>query len=594
MNEKSKIITWSSIVVLAIFVALVFSQGNKKFALDEVDFPVLAKAISETGTPFHYRGETDPHSLGLWHPPLYANSLAAYVKVFGFNENSVRAFGMFCTLLSAFLCILIYQELFKTKEPYSDRIILIFLSLFLLHPYTIANTTVPDIDSTVLPITILIFIYGIIRITNQCAISTQSTWPAKAGLILSALFALNLWAKLTTPLALIPVAFLILLIKGWSLRRSAALTFMVAALGGVIFLASYALYCNFLFLPFDFTFRFLMFSFTKNSASGGGIPALISGIITHLSYSRQFVNWLGLPFVFALALSCSALIFHRSKSQSEAILMVLAGLGLFVTAFYLCLTGAFGGFFKYPYPTFPLLVLVVAHFIHSHLPPVYLDSGSLARNHRVTARQLCQGKTWLILFGSAGFFTLYYQLSVAKDILNILDHPVALTAIIAAIFIAASIGVFASIKPRSIFIKYVLSILLAVMLGTQFGISRSQAVATYPTKYHYGQIGFEETISYLKERLEPNEPIWAMKDIGHYANGIYIENYSSIFKPLPEITNNLQEMINKKKIRYFVVTTGIGQDRVDAYANFKTALDTCCLIDKEFGNFIIYKAKKHE
>lgn len=594
MNEKFRIVTWAYVVVIALFVALVFSQANKKFALDEVDFPVLAKAISETGTPFHYRGETDPRSLGLWHPPLYANSLAAFVKVFGFNENTVRAFGMFCTLLSAFLCILIYSELFNVKGLEKDRISLIFLSLFLLHPYTIANTTVPDIDSTVLPVTILVFVYGLIRLLNLGGVSVQSLWPVKGGIILSVLFALNLWAKLTTPLVLIPVAFLIFLIKGWPLKRAAAVSFAVAVLGGLVFLATYALYCYVLSLPFDFTFRFLMFSFTKNSASGGGISALVAGVTSHLSYSKQFVNWLSLIFVFTFTLSCCHLVFQKVKSQSETILLVLAGFGLFVTMFYLSLTGAFGGFFKYPYPIFPLLVLVVAHFINRHLPVTHMGRDVTWNERQDTTAKFGFDRLWLILFVSVAVVACYYQSFVTKDIVTLEDHPVAFGVILAIMLIAASTSVFAAKKPASLLLRYGLAILFAVLVGTQFGISRSQAVAAYPTKYHYGQIGFEETVSYLKERIGQNEPVWSMKDIGHYANGTYIENYSSLFKTQPEITQNLQRVINNKGVRYFVVTTGVGQDRVDAYAELKSALDTCCVIDKKFGNFIIYKAKQHE
>lgn len=594
MNGNLRFITWANVIVIALFVVLVFSQANKKFALDEVDFPVLAKAISETGKPYHYRGESDPHSLGLWHPPLYAYSLAAFVKVFGFNENTVRAFGMCCTLLSAFLSILIYRELFQTKGSENDRFTPIFLSLFLLHPYTIANTTVPDIDSTVLPNTILVFIYGLVRMLGARGESVSPLWPIRGTLFLSALFALNLWAKLTTPLVLIPTAFLIFFIKGWSLKRAAAIAIAVAALGGMIFFVTYWLYCDLLTLPFDFTFRFLVFSFTKNSSSGGGIPALLTGVISHFAYTKQFVNWLGLSFVFALTLSCGALIFRRGRSESETVLLVLAGLGLFVTLFYLSLTGAFGGFFKYPYPTFPILVLVVAHYIHSHLILRQLDGDSIRFSYRYATVKFGHNQIRLFLIVVVALLVCYYQLTVAKDIIIYEDRPVAFAFIFLIIGIAATFSVLTAKKPDSLLLTYGLSILLVVMVGTQFGISRSQAVAVYPTKYHYGQIGFDETASYLKERLAPNEPIWSMKDIGHYANGTYIENYSSIFKTAPEITHNLQVVIKNRGVRYIVVTTGIGQDRVDAYADFKAALDTCCVIDKKFGNFIIYKAKQHE
>jgi len=594
MDEKLRSIAWANVIVVALFVILIISQASKKFALDEVDFPVLAKAISETGLPYHYRGDTDPRSLGLWHPPLYAHSLAVFVKVFGYNETTVRAFGMCCTLISALLCILIYRELFQTTDPANDRSTLIFLSLFLLHPYTIANATVPDIDSTVLPITMLVFIYGLIRMLGFRGESARPLWSEKNVIFLSALFALNLWAKLTTPLILIPSAFLIFIAVGWSLRRSVSITSAFAVLGGIMFLVTYGIYCRVLALPFDFTFRFLVFSFTKNASSDGSMPALLAGVISHLSYTKQFVNWLGLPFVFALALSSGALIFKRTRPESEKVLLVLAGFGLFVMSFYLSLTGAFGGFFKYPYPAFPILILVITHYMHSHLFLKRMDGDSIRVSFRDSTIQFGHQQIWLFLFCSIAILVCYYQVAVTKDTDIFRDRPVSFVLIFSIVGIAAAISIVTAKISDSQFLAYGLSILLAMMVGTQFGISRSQAVAAYPTKYNYGQIGFDETVSYLKERLETNEPIWSMKDIGHYANGTYIENYSSIFKKAAEITSRLQDIIKNNRVRYFVVTKGIGQDRVDAYAELKSALETCCVIEREFGNFLIYRAKQHE
>lgn len=593
MNEK-RITLWAIAVVMAMFVALVFAQAGKKFALDEVDFPVLAQAISETGKPYHYRGESDPSSLGLWHPPLYAYSLAGFVKAFGFSENTVRTFGVLCTLATAFMTVLIYRELFQVVGAAASRFALLFLPLFLLHPYTIANTTVPDIDSTVLPITILAFIYGLVRMLNLSGTTAQPDWTTRRTLALASLFALNLWAKMTTPLVLIPAAFLMFKTKGWSWNRSIIISSAVAIGGALIFLTTYALYCYVLALPFDFTFRFLVFSFTKNSASGGGMAALFAGIYGHLVYTKQFVNWLGLMFVFVLALACGALIFQKSKQYADKILLVLAGFALFVTTFYLSLTGAFGGFFKYPYPVFSLLVLVMAHYLQKHLFNGQEESDVIRISHRETSIKIGQKQILLSIFIAATLAMGYYQLTVAKDIVTFQDRPVPFPTIILITATGLAIGMFFAKKTSSLWLTYGLVVLYGMLLGSQFGISRSQAVATYPTKYHYGQAGFDETVSYLHERLGAKEPIWSMKDIGHYANGTYFENYSSIFGSEPEITRNLQEAIKEKKVQYFVVTTGIGQDRVDAYAPFRSALDICCAVEKQFGNFIIYKAKQHE
>lgn len=589
MSER--FVVWGNVIVITLFVTLIFAQANKKFVLDEVDFPVLAKAISETGTPYHYRGETDPHSLGLWHPPLYAYSLAAFVKVFGFNENTVRAFGLCCTLLSAFLTMLIYGKLFPIKGLINDRITLIFFSLFLLHPYTIANATVPDIDSTVLPVTILAFIFGLVRMLAAKSENDQLLWSVKNIILLSMLFALNLWAKLTTPLVLIPIIFLIFLVKGWSLYRSVVTASLVAIIGGLIFFVTYWLYCGLLNLPVDFTFRWLVSSFTKNSSSGGGVSALVSGVVSHLFYTKQYVNWLGLPFVFALTLSCCGLILQRERTENETVLLILAGFGLFVMAFYLSLTGAFGGFFKYPYTTFSILVVVVAHYAHNHLFLTQLSDDLVRVSFRDTTLKFGHQHTLFFLFAAVALLMSYYQLVLTKDIVIVKDSPVAFTSIFSIIGVAVVISIITAIKKENLLLTYGVIILLALMVSTQFGISRSQAIAVYPTKYHYGQIGLEETALYLKERLAPKEPIWSMKDIGHYANGTYIENYSSIYKTAAEITSTLQDVIKTKGVRYFVVTKGIGQDRVDAYAELRSALDMCCVFDQEFGNFVIYKAK---
>ena len=424
--------------------------------------------------------------------------------------------------------------------------------------------------------------------------SDDHLWPIKVIIFLSGLFALNLWAKLTTPLSLIPLAVFILFIKGRSLCRSVAIGVAVAALGGAVFLFTYWSYCYFLDLPFDFTFRFLVSSFVKNDSSGGDMSKLLAGVFSHLSYTKQFVNWLGLPFVFALTLSFCALLFQRAKSENETVLFVLAGFGMFVTAFYLSLTGAFGGFFKYPFPVFPILVLVITHYIHSHIFLKKFDCDLIQIRFRDSTIKIGQYQIWPFAFAGVALLVCYYQLAVAKDITILKDRPVAFTLIFSIIGIATAISALTAKKSESSLRTYGVSILLAILLGTQFGISRSQAVAVYPTKYHYGQIGFDKTVSYLKERLAPNEPIWSMKDIGHYANGTYIENYSSILKTTVEITRVLQDVIKNKGVRYFVFTKGIGQDRVDVYAELKSALDTCCIIDQEFGNFIIYKANKHE
>jgi len=594
MNSKLSWFTRMNFAIVALFILLVFSQANKNFVLDEVDFPAVAASISESGLPYEYRGETEPHALGLWHPPLYAYSLGGFVKMFGLSENTVRAFGLLCTMLSALLCLLIYKELFQKTFKEASCVSTVFLSLFLLHPYTIANTTLPDIDSTILPVTILCFIYGLIKSFEIRDDLNSFDWPLRNSIFMSFLFALNLWAKMTTPLVLIPTLAVILCVKGLPFLKSISNAVTVLLLGGSIFLITYGIYCYLLALPFDFTFSFLVASFTKNSTSSHDLSAVLSGIISHLAFSQYFINWMGLIFTFTFFLAFFVLILREKKTDSEYVFIVLVIFGIFVSAFYLGLTGAFGGFFKYIFPVFPILVLMISHYIYTGINIKLLEAEIIEVSFQNKVVKISHKQTIGMVFVLVFFLMAIYQLFVAKDNILIENAPIHFSLILLIIIAAMGIAIATVRKSESLLLSYAVISIFAVIVGTDLGVSRSQAVATYPTKYHYGQLGFNEAISYLKGNLKPNEVIWSMKDIGHYSSGHYIENYGTIFKNIKDIKVDLDGAIKKYAVRYLIVTSGIGQDRVDAYPDLKTALDDCCEVDRIFGNFVIYKAKLYE
>jgi hypothetical protein len=134
---------------------------------------------------------------------------------------------------------------------------------------------------------------------------------------------------------------------------------------------------------------------------------------------------------------------------------------------------------------------------------------------------------------------------------------------------------------------FVLILLFAI--GFEFSISRTQAISTYSTKYDYGQLGLNQTASYLRSNTAPSEVIWSMKDVGYYVNNKYIESYGYYFDT--SLQNNLINLLKSGKVRYYVANTGIGEDNIDAYPRIKHILDTYAVPEKQFGNFIIYKSK---
>jgi hypothetical protein len=135
-----------------------------------------------------------------------------------------------------------------------------------------------------------------------------------------------------------------------------------------------------------------------------------------------------------------------------------------------------------------------------------------------------------------------------------------------------------------------LTALLFFSIGFQLSTSRIQAVSSYSTKYLYGQAGLVETTAYLKSSTSPEEIIWAMKDVGYYTNNRYIESYSYYFDK--SLEDNLVDLLKDGNVKYYVVTSGIGQDNIDYYVNIKRILETYAYKEKQFDNYIIYKAKQ--
>ena len=137
------LICFAFVVSLMLFSA----TAGHPFHLDNMDFPAVAKATSETGLPLYYRGEENPHLLGLYHPPLYIYLLAGWIRLFGFGEVQIRLFGFVCLLVQFWLAFRIMALLFGRQivRPWVPFILLAFLP----HAYTLQAASIVDIDTTI-------------------------------------------------------------------------------------------------------------------------------------------------------------------------------------------------------------------------------------------------------------------------------------------------------------------------------------------------------------------------------------------------------------------------------------------------------------
>jgi len=566
-----------SAFIVAIFIVLVAVQSSKKFVLDEVDFPLVSKATSETWKPIYYRGESNPHHLGIYHPPLYIYAQAVFIRMFGFSETVIRMFGMCCVLLTALLTLHISRLIVPSLPRYFDSV---FCALFLLNPYTIASATLPDIDSTVLPVTMTLFILLLLHTAERNREIMERSRLMELGVamalpitLMAGSFALCLWSKLTTPLLLPPFAFLLLNVQGIRRLRALIVVGFVSVLGAFVFVLTYWIYCAALGLPMEYTYSFLLQSFDKGS-SASGVARRLLRLLYNAHYTGQFLHWITLPTAAVLASAgADALIACvRERRESPAVatgrcsVAVLFMFGSAVTVGYLFITGPFDRFLKYPFAAYQFLML----------PAAFLLARALGA---MRAR-------YLALIGIGVLLAAGVSSHVWGD--SFLKQHRSLNTVEIIVFIAVSAGIASVwIMPRMRrFAAVTAALLLICACGFQLGVSRVQAVSTYPTKYYYGQTGLDETVTYLKGKTKPDEVIFSMKDVGYYVNNRYEENFGYLVST--ELQKHLEDIMRSGSIRYYVGTEGIGVDQVEQLPGIIAVIRSYAVLERRFGNFVIY------
>jgi hypothetical protein len=130
---RSGSIDWfATPVSILLFCILSGVAAHQPLHLDNLDFPVAARATAKTGEPIYYWGEKRRDYSGLYHPPACIRLLAAWCKSFGFGETQVRVFGMLCALLQGLVALAILHVLFGPAVR--SNLAPWFWAVFLLNP----------------------------------------------------------------------------------------------------------------------------------------------------------------------------------------------------------------------------------------------------------------------------------------------------------------------------------------------------------------------------------------------------------------------------------------------------------------------------
>jgi hypothetical protein len=533
------------VIALALCAIVLFAipSLSKPLIMDEMEFRAVAKAIIETGKPISYVGETKLHNLGLWHPPLYITSLAAWMAVFGSSIASNRAYGLF----NACLGLVLIGVFALRRWDWNDDAergsaakvlgLLIGLGVAATSPLLIQGSMLPDIDTQLLPLTISAFFLLMFEL-RRAGVSARVYW---AAFVLA--LVVQLFAKLTTPTLLVP-AFLVFellqpssahrlsmrvrfsrprtpangqrprtyrLLIAWNadwmrLLRTISVPILAGLAGLLLFIVLWYIVAALWGVDFRAPFLYLRNS-TNNPANFASTrAAAIATIIAELpKHAGYLLMWAGIPLLAFLALMIVREFFKPADGLlSRAERAAIYTFALLVIGMYLILRPA-------PF-----------HFPKYH-PPLILPLGLLAIDLLWT---LAKQRRFYLAAGVLGIQGLAYLLYIAltqpagdRDFIHHIYYDWPKLPIYWRWMIAPLLVVFLAnaaiwlLSRRRLAVPLLIGA-LAIIIGWQTSEALVQTRETYATTYYYGEESLNDVVTYLRANLPAHQMVIAPKDVG--------------------------------------------------------------------------------
>ena len=539
-----------SFAIVVVYLALALVQVDQSFVIDEMEFPRLAEAVAETGRPVYYRGEESPTHLGVFHPPLYGYTLGGWIGLFGFSEVAVRLFGVLLMIATAWIgtrTVKLLELAGRWGHP-------LFLSLFLLHPYVIQSSLLPDIDGTVLLFATVLLFYELTRVAR-----TEESVGSSA-MRLGLALALALASKLTSVIV-IPALFVGILL-GRGLRRALLLTGLSTLVGGVVFLTAWWALASIADLPFAFPFEFTIQSGLKGGVSQAGIGELLRRLVP----APPTIYWLGV-LLPTMAVVGTGILLAQWKSHPHRRVALMFSLWSFgAIAFFSMISGPPFGFPKYFIAAIPTMAIVGT---------VPVDMALDQPTSRSSARWL-----GLVLVVALAGLSAWRFVRISDD------GPYAWPGYLwtVALVAVAALVLASVIRRRDMWLLTLpVAALLTATLSYNMGMAAVQAVDERSVRYFPDEIGFDETVDRLQELVAPNDPILAPKDIGSATYNRYHEE-EQLFLDL----DLLAEVLADEDVEYAVVRKGRDYSFL-VFPEAEPIIENEMDLFDEIGDFRIYK-----
>ena len=524
--------------VVVVYLALSLPRMGDMYVIDEAVFPYVADGILKHGAPFYYNGELRPADFGLWHPPLYDYLLAGFVGVFGFSPFSVRAFGLVCVLVAAFLLLFVLRRMMS--KP-SQLAYVVLTALVLLSPQIISGALIPDIDGS----------FGLIVVVLGLWLATvvkQDSLSPRMVLLIVGFATLTVATKFTISgfVALIVGTAALLSERGKLAKAIAVISGFVAGTGlalALLVLAG-ALIGFDARLPFDYLF-------TSLGARTPGRGGLAGAIATLLDGPGSTLVWVG-PMIMVAAVVATILVAARKPHGVDARLVALmTGAGLIIIIGYAFISANPFQFPKYTpvaVPAFALAATTLVVFIPEHV----LTSLRTARGRWVLGIYSA-----ILLIGILGMFVILRRDERVHPralgdlaLLSVGCFLVVLIVTIVGLLMLRGRPAEGEEPPhaRSLVGAGLIIALLATPMMTQASAAAVNAVAPYSTRYYYGERGMNQFVEQAKQYVAEGTPIIGPKDVGFQMDRPFYED-ALLFA---ESVDEFREFVVAEKVPYVV------------------------------------------
>lgn len=481
-------------VFAAYFLAFALPKSGAPLKVFEWEYFSAAVSAAASGVPASY-GAAMP---SVEHPPFYPHLLGSVMEFTGPSVRAARVMGVILAL-SACLPLLLLSNAVSAGVAFLPA-----AAFFLTSPAIIQGSAIIGAADTGLLLPLLpLLCWALLMFQRRPAFS--------AGALAAGLFAVCLWAKFTTSLA-VPAFFL-----GWRAVNRDRAGFLrelaIFSAGAGLFVASWALYCR-LVVGMEYFHVPLSYSLTQFSA---GMPA--GGILERLARSAadftRILAWLS-PFLLAAA----AAAFPGWKNDDDSSGRGLLLFATFVLLGYAVVRGTGGGFPKYELPAVGFFCLAAGARFARELS----DLGVRER--------LGLGLMTAVAFAYA-FFALGDTVLYAQELARYASLRGAGAALRAgalpslAYFLpfCTAVPLAARLSGWSAGRAFFLTA-LCFAFGYNFALNARQLSAGYSTTYAYGTSGSAEAAEFLRANTAPDSPV-----IGAFETLYSAGNRRALFMP---------------------------------------------------------------